>query len=200
MIVIGLTGGIGTGKSTASAYLKDMGLAVIDADQIAREIVEPGQPLLAEIKDTFGQGILTQEGSLDRKALAAIVFQSKEMKERLDRLMHGAILEEISQRREILCKEGAHRGVVIDAPLLFETGLQKQCDVVWLLVADLEIRIGRVAARDHMTRQEILARVGSQMDDQEKRRLADRVIDNSASVKQLYAELEKLLREKGCIK
>ena len=197
MDVIGLTGGIGTGKSTVSGYLRDQGFAVIDADQIAREIVEPGKPLLAELSKAFGSEIIQEDGALDRKGLAAIVFSDPEKRRMLDQIMHGRILEEI-QRRVDMCREQADaRGIIIDAPLLFETGLDRRCGQVWLVTADEDLRIQRVCIRDGASAKEVKDRIRSQMSDDEKKKRADSILDNSGSLQQLEEQLQKLLKEKG---
>lgn len=195
--VIGLTGGIGTGKSTASAYLRKKGFFVIDADQIARQIVEPGQPLLKTLIQTFGAQILKKDGSLDRKALASIVFQDVEKRALLDRIMHGEILTMIDRQIEQYRKEPCG-GILIDAPLLFETGLDKKCDRTWLIMADREIRIARVCARDNMTQEEVGDRIRNQMDDAEKQKRADIIIDNSGSRRELEQKLDEVLKQEGC--
>ena len=195
MKIVGLTGGIGTGKSTASKYLADNGFAVIDADQIAREVVEPGQPLLEKLRETFGAGIIRVDGSLDRKALAAIVFADERKRDELDRVMHGRILQVIDEQIRELQGQGVCRGIILDAPLLFETGLEQKCDQTWLLVADTEIRIRRVCSRDGSTPQEVEARMKSQMDDREKRRRAGVVLDNSGSRRELEEKLNQVMAQ-----
>ena len=195
--IIGLTGGIGTGKSTASAYLKKKGFAVIDADAIARRIVEPGKPLVKILAESFGMHILRQDGSLERKALASIVFQDRKQKKRLDSLMHGAIIEIIDQQINEY-QNGSHAGILIDAPLLFETKLDQKCDRTWLITAETETRIARVCARDQMSREEVQERIKSQMEDAKKRKLADVIIDNSGSHQELVKKLDQVLKQEGC--
>lgn len=192
MRVIGLTGGIGTGKSTASEYLRKQGFSIIDADRISREIVEPGTLLLKEIEKNFGSGIIKDDGTLDRKALAAIVFSDKEKKSRLDGLMHGHILDEI-ERKISESQSGEGRGIIVDAPLLFETGLEKKCDQVWLITADEKLRILRVCERDGMDPEEVRARIQNQMADEEKKERAHRIVDNSGSKEALLAQLAELI-------
>lgn len=192
MKIIGLTGGIGTGKSTASGYLKERGFAVIDADQIARQIVEPGQPLLKELQCLFGTGILKEDGSLDRKGLAAIVFQNKEKRKVLDEVMHSRIIDIIDARIAFYQSKDGYRGIILDAPLLFETGLEKKCDQVLLITSDLDLRIARVCARDGMTPEEVSARIKNQMSDQEKKAKADWIVDNSSTKEALLEKLDKL--------
>ena len=192
MRVIGLTGGIGTGKSTASEYLRKQGFSIIDADRISREIVEPGTLLLKELEKNFGSGIIKDDGTLDRKALAAIVFSDKEKKSRLDGLMHGHILDEI-ERKISESQSGEGRGIIVDAPLLFETGLEKKCDQVWLITADEKLRILRVCERDGMDPEEVRARIQNQMADEEKKESAHRIVDNSGSKEALLAQLAELI-------
>ncbi len=192
MRVIGLTGGIGTGKSTASEYLRKQGFSIIDADRISREIVDPGTLLLKELEKNFGSGIIKDDGTLDRKALAAIVFSDKEKKSRLDGLMHGHILDEI-ERKISESQSGEGRGIIVDAPLLFETGLEKKCDQVWLITADEKLRILRVCERDGMDPEEVRARIQNQMADEEKKERAHRIVDNSGSKEALLAQLAELI-------
>ena len=192
MRVMGLTGGIGTGKSTASEYLRKQGFSIIDADRISREIVEPGTLLLKELEKNFGSGIIKDDGTLDRKALAAIVFSDKEKKSRLDGLMHGHILDEI-ERKISESQSGEGRGIIVDAPLLFETGLEKKCDQVWLITADEKLRILRVCERDGMYPEEVRARIQNQMSDEEKKERAHRIVDNSGSKEALLAQLAELI-------
>ena len=192
MRVIGLTGGIGTGKSTASEYLRKQGFSIIDADRISREIVEPGTLLLKELEKNFGSGIIKDDGTLDRKALAAIVFSDKEKKSRLDGLMHGHILDEI-ERKISESQSGEGRGIIVDAPLLFETGLEKKCDQVWLITADEKLRFLRVCERDGMDPEEVRARIQNQMADEEKKERAHRIVDKSGSKEALLAQLAELI-------
>lgn len=197
MQVIGLTGGIGTGKSTVSGYLKDWGFAVIDADQIARQIVEPGKPLLAELEHVFGSSIIRQDGTLDRKGLAAVVFQDTEKRKILDHLMHGTILDEIERKTGLYKQEKQYKGVIIDAPLLFETGLDQKCSQVWLVTASEDLRIQRVCARDQVSEEQVRDRIRNQMPEEEKKKMADCIIDNSGSRNDLEKHLEQMLYKNG---
>lgn len=194
MKVIGLTGGIGTGKSTVSSYLKEKEFAIVDADQIAREITAPGEPLLKELSEAFGTSLILQDGSLDRKALADIVFMNKEKKKKLDRMMHSRIIAEIeNQVREY--KRGAYRGIILDVPLLFETGLEKMCDETWLLTADRQVRIERVCLRDGASPADVERRIQNQMDDEEKKKRADKILDNSGERDVLLMQVDSLIQE-----
>lgn len=196
--VVGLTGGIGTGKSTAAEYLKSKGFAHIDADQIGRDITADGSPMLPVLNSIFGPegefgvegiDILRENGSLDRKALASIVFTDMDKKLKLDEVMFKAIIAETERLVEVYSHEDPV-GILIDAPLLFEAGLDKKCDLILLIVADMDVRIHRVCARDGATEQEVRNRINSQMSDEEKIARSDVIVDNSGSLEQLQEQLE----------
>lgn len=197
--VVGLTGGIGTGKSTAAEYLKGKGFAHIDADEIGRDITVDGSPMLSVLDRIFGplgeygiEGfeILREDGSLDRKALASIVFTDMERKKKLDEVMFKAIIAETERLIDVYSEEEPI-GILIDAPLLFEAGLDEKCDMVLLIVADMDVRIHRVCARDGATEQEVRDRINSQMSDEEKRLRSHVIVDNSGSLNELEEQLEK---------
>ena len=196
MIVIGITGGIGTGKTTASDYLEEQGFAVIDADQIGRELTADGQPILAEIRDRFG--CVTDGGAegnglvLDRKAIAELVFNNKEIKEEYDQLIHAEIIEEIDQKIEELSKTDA-KGILLDAPLLFEANINDRCDVVILITADMDERIGRVSLRDDADEEDIQDRINNQLSDDEKARSSDFIVDNSGEPEDMYRQLDDIV-------
>lgn len=216
--ILGLTGGIGTGKSTASEYISSKGFDHVDADAISRSLTEDGSPMLRVLQDTFGPDgeygcpgkeiLLSGEDEpdqdaaheekgaeapdpvlrLDRRALASIVFSDPEKKKKLDQIMHGAIRSIIEQRIE-----DAEQPVLLDVPLLFESGLEKICDHVILITADMSTRIERVMARDGAEEEEVLARIRNQMDDTEKAALADTVVDNSGDLEHLYRQLDSVI-------
>ena len=197
--VVGLTGGIGTGKSTAAEFLKKKGFAHIDADQIGRDITADGSPMLTVLDSSFGPkgeygiegfAILNEDGSLDRKALASIVFTDMERKLKLDEVMFKAIIAETDRQLSVLSQE-APVGILIDAPLLFEAGLDNRCDIIMLIVADMDVRIHRVCTRDGATEKEVMDRINSQMSDAEKREKSNVIIDNSGSIEELEEQLEE---------
>lgn len=195
MKVIGLTGGIGAGKSTVSDLLRQKGMYVIDADRIAHEITEPGSPVLTQISQTFGDAVIRPDGSLDRKGLAALVFSDPEQKRQLEAITTAQVIRIIRQRLEQLADEGKERLVFVDAPLLFETGADALTDQVWLVDADLELRIARTMERDGADREEILRRIANQMPDDEKRARSHEIIDNSKGKDALYQRVEGLLKD-----
>ena len=187
--VIGLTGGIGTGKSTVSSFLKEKGFEIIDADIIAREIVEPGNKALRDIEKAFGSEYICADGTLDRKKLGKAVFDSVEKKQLLDSIMIAEIKDEIMKRAQ------ACEGICfVDAPLLFEAGLADMMDEIIVVDAEADIRIRRVCDRDGITAEDVRKRISMQMPSEEKIRLSDIVIDNSGNREELYRQLEELVK------
>ncbi|MDX1649608.1 MAG: dephospho-CoA kinase [Myxococcota bacterium] len=184
--IVGLTGGIGTGKSTVARMLTRLGAAVIDADSIVHELQAPGTPLLRRIVEDFGEEVLRPDGSLDRARLGRRVFQDPEARQRLNRLVHPAVGAEMARRLETARRGGA-RLVVLDIPLLLEGrarggGAGELVEEVIVVYAPERVQIERQMERDGATREEAQARVRAQMPIEEKRRLADHVIDNSGSL------------------
>lgn len=192
MKIIGLTGGIGSGKSTVSNYLIQKGYPVIDADKIAREIVQPNSDILIKLVDCFGEIILNPDGSLNRKLLANKAFSNKEQKMKLDHIMLHEIVQTILREIESYNKEGKSL-IFIDAPLLFEAGLDKKAHESWVVDASDEIRIERVIKRDGFTRDEILSRMEKQMSREEQHKKATYILDNSTTTQALYEQIDKLL-------
>jgi dephospho-CoA kinase len=186
--VIGLTGGIGTGKSTVARMLAELGAVVIDSDAIVHELQGPGQPLVAEIAAAFGSDVLRPDGSLDRAALGARVFSDPEARSRLNAIVHPAVGRESLRRLEAARARGAAL-VVLDIPLLFETRLHGTAsranlgvEAVVVVYAPRELQIRRQVERNGYDRAEAERRLGAQLPIEEKRRLADHVIDNSGSL------------------
>ena len=206
MRIIGLTGGIGTGKSTAAAYLKKRGLKHIDADKISRNLTALGSSLLPVLDGVFGPNgdmglcgvkIIKKDGALDRKALASVVFSDKKKTARLNELMFTEIINRIEEEITAFDKSKTE-AVLIDAPLLFESGLNKRCDIVILMTADMDTRIKRVSCRDHVTADDVRNRINNQMSDKEKAAGSDVIIDNSGSKEELYTKLDDFLANIIC--
>ncbi len=195
MKIIGLTGGIGSGKTTVTEFLKDKGHHVVDADVIARKIVEPGTKVLGELVSHFGKVILRPDGTLNRQKLAELSFVNPTQKAALDQITHGAILDNISKEIETIKTKHNPTIVFVDAALLVETGLYLKMDEVWLVTADEEMRIQRVADRDHIEAERVKLRIQTQMSDEQKARHSFRIINNSGTKKELYETLEKILRD-----
>ena len=196
MMVIGITGGIGSGKSTAAEYLLDQGFVSIDADQIGRDLTAEGQPLLEIIEEQFG--CVSHEGTtgnglvLDRKAMAKLVFRDSDIKEQYDELVQGEIIAVIDAEIERLSKTDA-RGILIDAPLLFEANINDRCDVVILITADMDERIDRVSERDDADEEEIRDRISNQMSDEAKAEFSDFVVDNSGEPEDMFRQLDDII-------
>ncbi|KYO64291.1 dephospho-CoA kinase [Thermovenabulum gondwanense] len=195
MKVIGLTGGIASGKSTVSGILREKGAYIIDADEISKALVEPGKPAYLEIVKHFGQEILNEDGSLRRKKLGRIVFADKEKLALLNKITHPKIIEEIKRRLE----EAANRNenvVVIDAALLIELGLYKMVDEVWLVTIDEKTQLERLLKRDSfLEEKEAKDRIRAQMPQEEKVKYATRIINNSGDFSQLLKQVEDYWRE-----
>lgn len=180
-LLVGLTGSIATGKSTVSRMFAHLGARVIDADLLAREVVMPGQPAYARIVEEFGRQVVQEDGSLDRKALGAVVFADATKRKRLEEITHPAIGAR-QQRILSVLDEEAFEGVVIwDAALLFEGGGVAKMDRVVVVYADPETERRRLMERDGLSDAGAGARIGSQMPVAEKAKLADHVIDNSGT-------------------
>ena len=189
---IGLTGGIGSGKSTVSALLAARGAVVIDADRIAREVVEPGTPGLAAVVDAFGADVVTADGSLDRPALAAVVFGDPEARKRLDGIVHPLVR---SRAAELASAAPEDAVVVHDVPLLVETGQAGSYDLVLVVEADPETRVSRLVRRG-LTADDARARMAAQATDEQRRAVADVVLDNSGTEAELAAQVERFWTER----
>ena len=176
-LLVGLTGGIATGKSTVSEILARLGAVLVDADQLAREVVAPGEPALAEVVREFGD-VLRPDGTLDRKKLAAIVFAEPSRRKRLEAILHPAIRARFDARLDALTREGFEGIVVFDAPVMIESGGYKNMDRLIVVVTDEVIQRARLVARD-ADAADGERRIASQMPLAEKAKLADYVIDNT---------------------
>jgi dephospho-CoA kinase len=178
--VFGLTGGIGSGKSTVADRFRATGLPVIDADRIAREVVEPGTEGLRAVVDAFGPSVLTADGALDRAALAAIVFGDDEKRRRLNGLLHPRIAARTFERTAALDAAG-ERLACYEAALLVENGLADAFRPLVVVSAPEDVQVARAVARDGSTAEQALARIRAQLPLQEKVRAADYVIDNGGA-------------------
>jgi len=187
----GLTGNIGSGKTTVGRMLSTRGIPVVDADQVAREVVEPGRPALREIASRF-PGALLPDGSLDRKALAARVFADPADREALNRIVHPRIAEEVAGRMAALAAAG-EKIAVYEAALIVENGLQQGLDGLIVVSAPTETQIARLRLREGMSEGEARARIASQLTQVEKARHATVVIDNSGSEAELSEKVERLV-------
>ncbi|MEZ2122096.1 MULTISPECIES: dephospho-CoA kinase [unclassified Corynebacterium] len=193
MLRIGLTGGIGSGKSTVAAALADIeGVAVIDADAIARDIVQPGQPALIELVREFGEDILGEDGHLDRKLLAQRAFGDGAATERLNAIMHPRIISEAARRLDTAEADGAVAGVY-DMPLLFETGQADQFDTVIVVDVDSEERVRRLTRNRGIDAADARRRMAAQIGDEERRNGADIIIDNNGPLTALEPQVKSIV-------
>lgn len=193
--ILGLTGGIASGKSTVSAYLKKLNIPVIDADLIAREVMEPGESTLEEVVDAFGQEILTSEGRLNRKKLGKRVFGQPENLELLNKLVQRAIYKKITAKIEDYVSRGTPL-LVLDIPLLFEAGYEKEVDEIMVVYATYENQLQRLMNRNQLTEAEADARIQSQFSLNLKKEKADCVIDNNGTVEQTIEQVDAWLSKK----
>lgn len=192
MLLIGLTGGIGSGKSTVAAMLRDQGIRVVDADQIAREVVEPGQPALAELVEVFGQGILNDDGSLNRQELANRAFATEEATNALNAITHPRIEQE-TQRQFDLAAAEKENFLVYDMPLLVERGLHEEMDMVIVVHTDIEERVRRLVEHRGLDEDDVRRRMSHQVDDVTRLASADVLIDNNGSVDHLRKQVDDFL-------
>lgn len=193
MKVIGLTGGIGTGKSTVSAYLRQQNIPVVDADAIAREITAPGSPVLRDIRFLLGDEVFHADGTMDRQRVASKIFADRQLLQAYEAITTSEAVRKCLEQIEKYRLEGTSDLIVLDAPLLFECGMEDCTDEDWVVDADLEVRIARVMIRDGLNRDAIMDRVHRQMSAEDKRLRADYIIDNSGNLENLYMQVDQLL-------
>lgn len=194
MKIVGLTGGISSGKSTVSSYLKQLKIPVIDADEVARKVVEPNSQGAREIRKTFGSDVFEEDGSLNRQKLGALIFSNAENRQKLDDLLQPLIkimiLEEIEEYRQ-----KGETMIVLDLPLLFEKHYEKLCEEIIVVYVPRELQLERLMKRNQYTKQEALSRIDSQLSIEEKRKRATVLLDNQGTVQQLYQQVEQWLVE-----
>ncbi len=193
MLIVGLTGGIGAGKSAVAARLAAHGALIVDADMVAREVVARGTAGLAAVVAAFGPRILAGDGSLDRSALGDLVFSDPEARERLNAIVHPLV-----ERRtaEILAAAPEDAVVVHDVPLLVENGLAPAYDVVVVVIADRDVRIARLRDTRGMNEEQARARMAAQASDEQRRAVADVVLDNSGTLLELRRQVDVLWRDR----
>ena len=189
-MLIGLTGSIAAGKSTVSRQLRMLGAHVLDADMVAREIVEPGTVGLERLCEAFGEGILGPDGALDRKGLAQIVFHDPAALQTLNQITHPMVVGLMAERSAEWLKTHSSGIVIWDMPLLIECGAWERMDAVWVVTAPEETRLKRLMARDNCTLEHAMARMAAQMPQEEKLRYADVIIENAGDEAALLLQVE----------
>lgn len=194
MKIVGLTGGISSGKSTVSSYLKQLKIPVIDADEVARKVVEPNSQGAREIRKTFGSDVFEEDGSLNRQKLGSLIFSNAENRQKLDDLLQPLIkimiLDEIEEYRQ----KGENM-IVLDLPLLFEKQYEELCEEIIVVYIPKELQLERLMKRNQYTKQEALSRIDSQLSIEEKRKRATVLLDNQGTIQQLYHQVEQWLVE-----
>lgn len=193
-MIIGLTGSIASGKSTISAMLKEKGFPIIDADLVARQVVEPGTANLQEIERVFGHVVMNEDGTLNRDSLGQLIFHDPAKRKQLNDLMHPAIRNEMLRMRDELFEQG-QKTIIMDIPLLFESRLQHFVDKILVVSVTEEMQLHRLMNRNSLSKEEAETRIQSQLPISEKEKGADAVIYNDGSIDQSKVQLESILAE-----
>jgi dephospho-CoA kinase len=194
MKIIGLTGGIGSGKSTVSKVLAHLGAVVIDADKMGHEVFKPGTKAWQEVVDAFGQGIISADGTIDRRKLGEIVFSNPDARAKLNQVMHPLIYEQVKSRIEEYGRKGVAI-IIVEAPLLLEVGWKSLVDEIWVTSASEATVIKRLKEQKGLPEAQSLARVRAQLTDEERIRQADVVIDTDCALDELKERVEALWRK-----
>ncbi len=193
MPVIGLTGGIATGKSLVTDYLERKGIPVVDADRIARNIVRKGEPALVEVVSEFGSGILHPDGTLNRERLGERIFGDSGERKRLEAILHPRVYDRAWEEIRGIRKADRHALVIFSVPLLFESGHEKEVDRVIVVYADEATQLRRIMKRDGLSERAARKRIAAQLPIEEKRKRADFVIRNTGAREEAYLQVEALL-------
>lgn len=194
MQVIGLTGGIATGKSTVSAILKNAGAVIIDADRIARRVVKKNLPAYRQILAHFGESVLLPDGEINRAALGNLIFSDSRKKQLLNSIVHPHVQKETDRQLRHIAKKKPNALVILDIPLLLEAGMRKDFSEVIVVYAPEHIQIKRLMERDHISQEDALARIRSQMPIEKKKSLATMVIDNSGPIEDTRKQTLEILQ------
>ena len=191
-MIIGITGGIASGKTIVSDYVKKLGYPVVDADLLSREIMAPGSPVLEQVRHIFGETMIAGDGALNRKALAEKIFHDEQARQPLDGLTHPAIRALAEERFSQLEGEST---VFFVVPLLFESGMDDLCDEIWLVHAEESLRRSRLSARDGIDETYAQSKIDSQMRDEERLNKGTRVLFNDGDLNHLYEQIESFLKK-----
>ena len=195
MLKVGLTGGIASGKSTVSEAFARLGAKVLDADEVAREVVLPGKPAWTKLRHTFGSEFFHPDGRLNRSKLRRLVFADPEQRSRLNEIVHPEVMRAIDFRFEQLTSSAEHAVVLVDIPLLIEVGVAHRFDKVVVVYANESVQVMRLMQRDGLSREEARQALSVQIDLREKAKKADFVIDNSGTPEETQAQVEKVWQE-----
>lgn len=193
MLKIGLTGGIASGKSTVAKMISNYHIPIVDADKIARQVVEPGEPVFCQIIETFGEDLILPDGNLNRKKLGDMIFNNKEKRETLNQMIHPKIGE--TMMRKVKQYEESHqKSVVLDIPLLFESKLTHLVDKILLVYVNDDLQTKRLMERNHLTLEEAKSRITSQLPLFQKKAMSDYIIDNSGSREETQKQVHDVLK------
>lgn len=192
--IVGLTGGIASGKSTVSKLLDKRGFTIVDADIAARKVVEPGENAYSEIVDAFGKGILLKDGTLDRGKLGSIVFKDEEERKKLNGIVHPAVRKKMMEWQDEAIKAGKQT-VILDIPLLYESQLTHLVERVIVVYVNEETQLKRLMERNAFSKEEAVIRISSQMPLREKLELADAVLDNNGAIEETEKQLDLLIEK-----
>lgn len=195
MKLIGLTGGIATGKTTVSKILKDFGIPIIDADEVYLELSKKGKAVWKAVYQAFDEKYFLADGQMDRKALGKLIFSNNQAREKLNFITHPIVKDKMMKILARIDREKKPSLIVMDVPLLFEAGWNQWMDEVWVVYIPEEMQEARLKKRDNLSREEALLRIRSQMSIEEKRKLAHRVIDNTQSISYTKNQIEGILNE-----
>ena len=195
MILVGLTGGIATGKSTVASIFRRFGATVIDADQLAREVVRPGKPAWREIVKSFGKRVLLPDRTIDRPALGSIVFHNRRKLRRLEQIIHPRVAREQQRRARDIARRTPDALIIYEVPLLFEAGVNTRVDKIIVVTADRGTQVARLKGRNGLTRREAIQRITSQLPLAEKARRADIVLDGTKSKSSLSREIRRVVHD-----
>lgn len=193
-MIIGLTGGIASGKSTVSRMLKNLGAVIIDADKIARQVVEPDQPAWNKIKERFGEGVFLENGELDRPALGSVIFNNAEARTDLNSIVHPEIRKRMEEEKQEALKKGV-RWIVLDIPLLFESELEYMVEKILVVYVSEEIQKTRLVERDQIDDTLALQKMRSQIPIEQKKNKGHAFIDNSGTIEETEAQLLQILKQ-----
>ncbi len=195
MLVVGLTGGLATGKSTVARLFRQCGALVVDADLLARQVVEPGRPAWRDLVRAFGTSIFNDDRTLNRTALAHIVFRNPSKLRRLNRIVHPRVAREQARLIKAMAKTGPRAVVIYDAPVLIEAGAHRRMDRLIVVTADQPTQVARLLHRNHLSRAEAIRRIRAQMPLADKVKLADYVLDGTLPLPQLRRHVKTVYRE-----
>ncbi|MFP4445377.1 MAG: dephospho-CoA kinase [Desulfosudaceae bacterium] len=197
MLIVGLTGGIASGKSVVADMLAEKDAIIIDADRIAHQVVKKNMPAWQDIVDAFGRDILREDGEINRKALGKIIFSDQSRRDQLNHIVHPRVFEEISRNIALVmeARETHNPVIILDIPLLFETRMNQELSDIIVVYVPEEVQLERLLRRDEAGREDAMARIRSQIPIEEKKRQADYVIDNSGPIAETRRQVEALFAE-----